>query len=516
MWFRRRFLRIVVTLTLFGAALASPSSSAAQDAELPLAPDQVSATYGSAVADASLVYLEIYFRVYVRDPQLGVYLNDGFPFEITTQCTGWGVAANHLITASHCIQNDVQWGTVPYEIVRGPATDWAFDVGLYPGLTREEIQDLGLGEWEVEGDSANSPPEREIFASYGVVQSGLQGQAGTSTARVVDNIPFDQGDVALISIQDPGSLASAPVPVIEIAEGTPAVGSEILSLGYPGVVGGLTQGQTQSPSIQDGRISAVATTSVGGYQVFEVSSNIDQGMSGGPTVNFAGQVVGVNSFGAVGNLNTFGFVSPADRFVGELLARNGVVNELSGTDITYRQAVTQFLAGNYTEAIALFDETLERMPAHRRAQEFRVESVRLRDQVGDTAVAPDTSLQSPTSVVTPTAAVGTDTGGGSNTAAIVLILLGLLAATGAVLAYLRKTRPAIQSEVTSLPTASSVALPVTTSEAAHVETAHPETAHVAVTEELERLSALHKAGELTDEEFAELKHQVLHGSAAEQ
>ena len=522
---RRHLLGIALAMSLVCASVGGASMASAQESDLPLAPDKPSATYGSAIADASLVYLEVYFRVYVREPQLGIYLNDGFPFEVVAQCTAWGVAANHLVTASHCVQVDVQAGTIPYDIIVGPATDWALGVGLYPGLTRAEVQNIGLTTWDVEGDAANSAPEREIYASYGVVQSGLQGQAGTSTARLVDNIPIDQGDVALISIQDPASLASAPVPVIEIAPGTPAVGSEILSLGYPGAVGAITTGQTQSPSIQDGRISAVSTTSFGGYQVFEVSSTIDSGMSGGPTVNFAGQAVGVNSFGVIGNLDSFKFVAPADRFVGELLARNGVLNELSGTDVMYRQAVTQYLSGNYTAAIGLFDETLQRMPAHRRAQEFRIEAVRLRDDVGDAVVPPEPTVAppvtqapatAPTTIAPLVAAPETpEDDDGSNTLAIVLIGLGLIAAAGAFFAYVQSTRPKTPATQPELPPAQSAAGAVAPT-AGGSTTATDEPAHShGISEELERLSAMHTAGDLTDEEFTEFKHQLFDDSTAE-
>lgn len=517
MFVRRPLVRVLIALSLVGASLAAGPAASAQD-DLPVAPEQPSATYASAVADASLVYLEIYYRVYVREPQMGIYLNDGFPFETVAQCTAWGVGANHLVTASHCIQLDVQAGTVPYDIIVGPATDWALGVGLYPGLSRAEVQNVGLTTWDVEGDAADSAPVREIYASYGVVTSGLQGQAGTSTARLVDNIPINQGDVALISIQDPAALASAPIPILEIAPGTPSVGSEILSLGYPGVVGAVTTGQTQSPSIQDGRISAVSTTSFGGYQVFEVSSTIDSGMSGGPTVNFAGQVVGVNSFGVVGDLDSFKFVSPADRFVGELLARNGVSNEPSGPDIMYRQAVTQFLGGNYTAAIGLFDEILQRMPAHRRAQELRIEAVRLRDEVGDAAVAPDPAADPPATLAPPATLTPalqppetSPDDGGSNTLPLLLIGLGVVAAAVAMFAYVRSTKPAPMGGRAAAPEPEPIAISAGGAPPAETGPAP----HLTLSEELEHLSALHQSGELTDEEFAEFKHQLFHDSGVD-
>ncbi|NNK91389.1 MAG: trypsin-like peptidase domain-containing protein, partial [Acidimicrobiia bacterium] len=447
------FLATILVL----ATLAVPPVGA-QD-EPPLQPDQPTATYGSAVSEAAIVYLEIYYAVWVLDPQLGIYFNNGFPYETVVTCTGWAVGPNRVVTASHCIQVDVQAGTVPYDIIVGPATDFAINNNLYPGLTRAEIENRGLSTWEVEGEAADSAPVREIFASYCTVTSGLRGQSGTSTARLVDHVPLDQGDVALISIEDPGSLAQAPIPILEVVPGTPAVGSEILSVGYPGAVGAATTGQVRSPSIQDGRISSVTTAQFGGYQVFEVSSTLGSGMSGGPTVDFSGRVVGVNSFGVIGNLDTFKFVSPADRYVGELLARNGVSNELSGTDITYRQGLTQFLSGNYTAAIELFDETLLRMPAHCRAQEFRLQAVQQRDEVGDTptsttappvteppATEPPATEPPPTTEVPATeppdvvALPPTDSDEGSSVLPIVLIGAGLAAIVAAAGVYMNRSR----------------------------------------------------------------------------
>ena len=437
----RFILASFVAIGLLVATLTSPGAQAQEGP--PLAPETPTATFGSAVAEASVVYIEVYYRIFVRDPGLGVYMNDGFPYEPVVGCTGWGVGENRVITASHCTQTDVEAGTVPYDIIVGPAADFAFANNLYPGLSLAEIQNLAATTWTVEGDSANSAPEQEIFVSYCTVSSGLRGQSGTSTARVVDNVPIDEGDVALISIEDPGSLATAPIPVLEIADRTPTVGSEILSVGYPGAVGSATTGQVLAPSVQDGRISSIATSSFGGYQVLEVSSTIDSGMSGGPTVDFEGRALGVNSFGVIGDLDSFKFVSPTDRYVGELLARNGVSNELSTTDISYRQALTQYLEGNYSVAITLFDETLQRMPAHCGAQEYRIEAVRLRDEVGDppapTETVPAETEPAPTAdaaTVAPAevaaAPIERSGDGDSSILPIALIAVGVAAIGGAV------------------------------------------------------------------------------------
>ncbi len=529
---------LAISMTLATVPAAGQDDPAPTPA---LQPDEPSAQWAAAVTEASTAYLEVYFRVWIREPQLGIYFNNGLPFELSGTCTAWGVAPNVLVSAAHCVEVDVRPGTAAHDVIVGPATDQAIAANLYPGLTRAEIQQKGVLEWEAEGEPANSLPELDIFVSYGVVTSGLRGQQGTATARVLDLLPIDEGDVALIRIEDPGSLAAAPVPVLEIAEGTPAVGTDILTAGYPGAVGQVTTGQQLSPSVKDGRISSVTNSSYGGYQVFEVSSAGASGMSGGPTVDFFGRAIGVNSFGVFGEGTSFAFVSPVERYVGQLLARNGIDNELSTTDELYRQGLVQFFSGYYTDAIEAFDQTLERFPSHRLAQEYRIQAVTLRDEVGDTpppvteppvteppvTEAPSTLppvTEAPTTLATPTtAAPASDSDDGDSSMLPVVLIVGGIAVIAALgIMYVRRNQmatvanaPAALPPTTGQPQVEAppaTAPPDQTTAPQPVVEAEPAPSHAGITEELSTLAKLHEAGDLSDDEFAELKRKLLDDS----
>lgn len=509
----------------------------------PLEPEIASAEWAAGLTEAAIVYLEMYFQIWIREPRLGIYFNDGFPYEVNATCTAWGVAPNVLATAAHCVEVDVRPGTAAYDIIVGPATDQALAANLYPGLTPAEVAQKGVLEWEAEGEAANSLPELDLFASYGVVTSGLRGGAGTASARVIDLIPVDEGDVALIRIEDPGSLAEAPVPILEVAPGTPAIGTEILSVGYPGAVGQIVSGQGLSPSTLDGRISAISQLQedFGGYQVLEVTSGLSGGMSGGPTVDFSGRVVGVNSFLLAGDIEAFEYVSPAERYVGELLNRNGISNELSLTDELYRQGLVQYLSGNYTGAIDAFDQLLERFPSHRLAQEYRIQAVNLRDEVGDATVPPTTTEAGVTtteSLVTTTLAPATTAAGfaaqstsddeddGSSSLLPIALIIGAVAvlAFAAVLYMRRNQQPAISAGpgAAALPSggyppeAGGYGVGQQPQQVAPSGLRQPAaqqlpeaTRQPNTTERLAELSRLHQAGELSDAEYAEFKRRLL-------
>ena len=67
----------------------------------------------------------------------------------------------------------------------------------------------------------------------------------------------------------------------------------------------------------------------------------------------------------------------------ELLARNGVVPELSHADAAYRSGLDNYFEGNYTDAIANFDNALALSPQYPGAFEMRTDAVRLRAELGD-------------------------------------------------------------------------------------------------------------------------------------
>ena len=177
----------------------------------------------------------------------------------------------------------------------------------------------------------------------------------------------------------------ADLPSVELATDADVhVGTPLLSIGYPASADAVTDPSLE-PSNKDGQVSAKKT--VGSVPVYETSAALTPGMSGGPTVDLDGRVLGLNSFMPAGESQAFNFVAPASGLT-ELLARNGVRAELGPDDKAFRAALDAYYAGHYTDAIARFDKLLQVAPQHAQAQQYRTLAAKVRDRFGDVPVAP--------------------------------------------------------------------------------------------------------------------------------
>ena len=91
--------------------------------------------------------------------------------------------------------------------------------------------------------------------------------------------------------------------------------------------------------------------------MYEIDAAVSEGMSGGPTIDLAGKVIGVNSFGPTGEPQAFNFVAPADGLT-TMMANKGVKATLGPADVSYRRGLDRYYAGHYTDAIKDFDQAL--------------------------------------------------------------------------------------------------------------------------------------------------------------
>ncbi len=351
------------------------------------------------------------------------YVNDGYPFEWATRCTGFVVNPNgYIVTAGHCVDPGEE-GARGNALARAVA--WLVDQGY---IYRRDF-DYWLNEahamWGVEGKERGSDPDLEVYVQRGVAAGGLAtGEA--FPARVVDVRPLSEGDAALLKVEASDLPTVLVAPASSISIGTP-----VLSVGYPGSTDQVTDASYE-PTYKDGQVNAQKTREGGLVPVYEVSAAMSGGMSGGPTVNLEGEVIGVNSFGIVGETEAFNFITPSS-IVAEVLAQNGVTNELGPIDVTYREAVDAFFAGDYRTAVEKLDEVLAVSPTHQQAQDLKVEASRLAQQ----------------QPATPSAAPTEPGGGGFPVLAIVGIVAAVVVVGGLVLVLTRRTRqapaPALQA-----------------------------------------------------------------------
>ncbi len=357
----------VVAAVVAASSFAGTGGAYADDTRPTPTPEEKAA----ALARPAVVYLEQHWSGYVFDED-GTLFNSGDPFEITTRCTGFGVSPDgYVATAGHCVDPGMEG--IGREFLTAAVAE-SIQKGYYgANVDPNKLLQFGEANWKLEGQAKNSPLDRQVFMQRGVAAGGkTTGEA--LPARVVDFRPLSQGDVALLKLE------TTDLPAVELApRDTIEIGTKVLSIGYPGSTDEVTDASFE-PTNKDGQISSKKTS--GSVPVYETSAALSGGMSGGPTVDLNGRVVGINSFKINGEEQAFNFLAPSSNLA-ELLTRNGVKPSLGDIDKTFRKGLTDYFAGHYTAAITSFDKVLTLAPTHEQAQEYKTKAAKAREQFGD-------------------------------------------------------------------------------------------------------------------------------------
>lgn len=372
-----RKLITAVSLTL-SVLLAVPlAASPASAKEVPPSTPTQRAT---AIVQGSIVYTTGQWSAYVKIGHCGLsfsqcsapyywpggYVNGGHPFTWTVSCTGFVVSPDGAIaTAGHCVDPGPEGAQ--HEAVT-LAAHWLVDKGY--AVTNANVNNIityGLDNWSVEGQAKGSQADLKETVYFQQSAGGLQVNGGTP-ATVVAVQPWSKGDAALLRIDKSG------LPVLKIANTSdiPA-GTQILSVGYPAATAG-AEDQTLSPDFLPGTVNSSKTRGNGLLPVFQVSSEISAGMSGGPSVNLQGDVVGINSYGITDNsAQSFNYITPSS-VLSQLLAQNGVQNRLGSLDQTLRDGLTAYFSGDAKTAGQDFDTVLGQQPTNLTAQQYKVKA----------------------------------------------------------------------------------------------------------------------------------------------
>jgi serine protease Do len=229
---------------------------------------------------------------------------------------GWGglvvatVAAAQPATAPPAsLWQEAPPAAVPPEIARLNDALTRLTEQLRPGLVQIRVQ---RREGEAEGEDG---PRRAMGSGFLVSPDGYL----VTNAHVVEGVTTVQVrlasgrrlrgsvvgrdsrvDLALVKVD-----AGAPVPVLPLGDSNALrVGEFVLALGHPF---GLEQ--TVSFGIVS-RKGAPLTMATPGFDFIQTDAAVNPGNSGGPLVNMAGQVVGVNTMAA--RNGSIGFAIPAN------------------------------------------------------------------------------------------------------------------------------------------------------------------------------------------------------------
>jgi serine protease Do len=364
----RRLLLASATAALLSVLGMGPAAAQAQpqdDQGRPVVNPQARA---ADLTRPAVVWIRIHYDAWVRT---GVDARPD-PVPLDYGCSGFIVNPNgYIVTAGHCIDDGMdgaQGDAIEIEV------DRMVQNGLLPASQREAyIQAVleGAVPWKVEGYYGNSRPDRTVSVTVGGGDVRWR-QKITANARVVQFLPWDQGDVALLKIQKTGLPSMLLSPTDDIQ-----VGEQLLSIGYPGAAV-VDDGDQLAVTNRNGQINAERTKGPNNLPFYETSAALTPGMSGGPTVDLDSQVVGLASFKS----EDANFIVPSS-IIQELLSRNGVKNELGRLDQLYRQGLENYYRGAYSAAIKSFDEVLALMPQHKLAAAKKAKAAELRERFGD-------------------------------------------------------------------------------------------------------------------------------------
>jgi hypothetical protein len=301
-----------VTAVLGAAAglallVASPTAASA-------APSTPSADAGGpGDAEKSIVFVRTEWTGYVEYPTTDGGWAWSEPVEVQGSCTGWFASdEGHIVTAGHCLDPEVVKGAV-----------------LRQFLARNDASDLAdsAQNWRVEGTEEGSPPDRNDV--WVVQPSAVDGAVieDPLTVQVLDYLPLQDGDLALLKANG----LQEPTPALAIAADAPAIGDPVTAIGYPGSVVSVTDVSRLRASFKSGTVSSSQVTD-SGVAGTEINAQVSAGMSGGPTIDADGQVLGVNSFGIEGEEQSFNFITDGAA-LRDYLERQGVDLAVATTDV---------------------------------------------------------------------------------------------------------------------------------------------------------------------------------------
>jgi serine protease Do len=310
----------------------------------------------------SIAYLDLNWTsaIYDASPPVGFLGNGEAVAQVGAQCSGFFVSPNgHVMTASHC----TEYGSGIRDALIDGGAQWAYQHQYFSGSpTLAQVVRYARKYFRVRR------PELTTTVIWSYAADGSDPKH--LPARQLGNRPFLKGDVALLKI---GADHTIPLP---IAAGPVDIGMSVDSVGFPASVDDVTDADKVNPSFKDGEISSKKTIEGGLQDVYEVSSAISPGMSGGPTVDQEGRVIGVNSFRPRGESQQFNFVSPAS-LIDELLKDKGVQPRRSDDSDLLREGITAVLDRKRNKALKALDQVVDREPDWKIAATYRAQALQL-------------------------------------------------------------------------------------------------------------------------------------------
>jgi pSer/pThr/pTyr-binding forkhead associated (FHA) protein/S1-C subfamily serine protease len=354
---RRAALGLLICLAaavvLGVAVIAEPAGAAT--------PANASHEKVSTLVEPSIVQLHATYEGLVRDEQ-GIDVTGGKPVAVDTTCSGFIVnASGYIATSGRCMDLDVAT-----DALIDKAAEKAFKANpeLEAGTSLSDFKRDAQREWTVVSPKRGhrERPDRNVTATSDLIAAeATEGNTLPVSVRRVRGP--ENGDVALVKVQAQDLPALQLATDSDIQPGIPSV-----SVGFRGSANDAAAGL--GSTFEPGAIGAQRTVDGGLNRAFEVKAAISPAMSGGPTVDLKGRVLGVNRSRSARSTQVFGLMSPATEIL-QLLQDVGAPNDLGDASRAYRAALDAFFRGDRGSALAGFDRTLKLQPELKQAEQFR-------------------------------------------------------------------------------------------------------------------------------------------------
>jgi serine protease Do len=199
--------------------------------------------------------------------------------------------------------------------------------------------------------------------------SGTSGQGSDTVKRPASVVAKGQAmpgkDIAILKVRVPPGMPMLTLASPEL----PQVGQQLYVYGYPGPVtnNDFVSGESAiEPTLTTGIISAIKK-SVGGWPLIQMDANINHGSSGGPVCNEKGEVIGLTTFGSLGDngglaagLNFAVPVSILDEYIDSA----GITPRTSPTTTWFARALAFYEQHQYRNALYDFEKVSRLNPQY--------------------------------------------------------------------------------------------------------------------------------------------------------
>lgn len=209
--------------------------------------------------------------------------------------------------------------------------------------------------------------QKKIYIEYREDREDSGSSIVTKPARVIlKGKPMPGKDIALLKIDSSTNLPSLLLSKEPMAQ----VGSQLYVYGYPGFVASnsfLAPDAVIEPTLTTGIISSIKK-SIGGWPVIQTDATISYGSSGGPVCNRQGEVIGLATFGSLGQGNAelasgFNFAIPVTFVLNFIDSAKVKISNSEATEL-FNEGLDMYYKEYYRNALDKFQHVKKRNAAY--------------------------------------------------------------------------------------------------------------------------------------------------------